>query len=62
MTGGFGAEIAAKISDSCFQYLDGPVKRIAAKDVHIPYSPILENAVLPSRQQIDNAIKELIEY
>lgn len=62
LTGGFGAEIAARISDSCFQYLDGPVKRIAAKDTHIPYSPILENEVLPSRQQIYNGIKELIEY
>ena len=62
LTGGFGAEIAAKISDNCFQFLDGPVKRVAAKDTHIPYSPILENAVLPSRQQIYNAIKELIEF
>jgi pyruvate/2-oxoglutarate/acetoin dehydrogenase E1 component len=62
LTGGFGAEIAARISDSCFQYLDGPVKRIAAQDAHIPYSPILENVVLPSRQQIYNGIKELIEF
>ena len=61
-TAGFGAEIAARISDSCFQYLDGPVKRLAAKDSHIPYSPILENAVLPSREQIYKAIKELIEF
>jgi 2-oxoisovalerate dehydrogenase E1 component len=62
LTGGFGAEIAARISDSCFQYLDGPIKRIAAKDAHIPYSPILENSVLPSRQQIYDGIKNLIEY
>jgi 2-oxoisovalerate dehydrogenase E1 component len=62
LTGGFGAEIASRIADSCFQYLDGPVKRIAAKDSHIPYSPILETAVLPSRDQIYNGIKELIEF
>ena len=62
LTGGFGAEIAARISDNCFKYLDGPVKRIAAQDAHIPYSPILENAVLPSRQQIYNGIKDLIEF
>lgn len=62
LTGGFGAEIAARISDSCFQYLDGPIKRIAAKDAHIPYSPVLENAVLPSRNQIYDGIKALIEY
>jgi 2-oxoisovalerate dehydrogenase E1 component len=61
-TGGFGAEIAARVADNCFQYLDGPVKRIAAKDTHIPYAPILENAVLPSRQQIYTGIKDLIEF
>jgi len=62
LTGGFGAEIAARISDNCFQYLDGPVKRIAAKDAHIPYSPVLEIEILPSRNLIYNGIKELIEY
>ncbi len=62
LTGGFGAEIAARIADNCFQYLDGPVKRIAAKDTHIPYAPVLENEVLPSRQQIYLGIKELTEY
>jgi 2-oxoisovalerate dehydrogenase E1 component len=61
-TGGFGAEIAARIADNCFQFLDGPVKRIAAKDAHIPYAPVLENAVLPSRQQIYLGIKELLEF
>ncbi len=61
-TAGFGAEIAARIADNCFQYLDGPVKRIAAKDTHIPYAPILESEVLPSRQQIYSGIKDLIEY
>jgi 2-oxoisovalerate dehydrogenase E1 component len=62
LTGGFGAEIAARIADNCFQYLDGPVKRIAALDAHVPYAPILESEVLPSRQKIYNAIKNLIEY
>ena len=61
-TGGFGAEIAARISDNCFQFLDGPVKRIAAKDSHIPYSPILEPAILPNRDEIYDGIKELIQF
>ena len=61
-TAGFGAEIAALIADNCFQNLDGPVKRVAAKDSHIPYSPILENAILPDRKQIYNEIKSLLEY
>ena len=60
--GGFGAEIAARIADNCFQFLDAPVKRIAAKDAHIPYAPILENAVLPNRDEIYKGIKSLLEY
>lgn len=60
--GGFGAEIAAKIADNCFTYLDAPVKRIAAKDSHIPYSPVLENEVLPNRDQIYDGIKNLLKY
>lgn len=62
LTGGFGGEIAARIADNCFQYLDGPVKRIAAKDSHIPYSPILENEILPSREVVYNGIKELLKF
>jgi 2-oxoisovalerate dehydrogenase E1 component len=62
LTGGFGAEIASRVADNCFQYLDGPVKRIAALDAHVPYAPILESEVLPSRQKIYNAIKDLIEF
>jgi 2-oxoisovalerate dehydrogenase E1 component len=61
-TGGFGAEIAARVADNCFQYLDGPVKRIAAKDTHVPYAPILEPAVLPSREDIYGGIKDLLKF
>ena len=60
--GGFGAEIAARIADNCFQHLDAPVKRIAAKDAHIPYAPILENEILPSRDEIYKGIKDLLKY
>lgn len=62
LTAGFSAEIAARISEQCFQFLDAPVKRVGAKDVHVPYSPVLENAVLPSREGIYHAIKDLIRY
>jgi 2-oxoisovalerate dehydrogenase E1 component len=62
LTAGFGAEIAAKIADNCFRFLDGPVKRIAAKDCHIPYHPALEKDILPSRELILRGIKELLEY
>lgn len=62
LTGGFGGEIAARVADTCFQYLDGPVRRIAALDSHIPYSPILESAVLPSRDVIYSGIKSLLNF
>lgn len=62
LTAGFGAEIAARISDKCFTNLDGPVKRVAAKDTHIPYAPILESAILPSRDLVYKEIKNLILY
>ena len=62
ITAGFGAEIAARVGENCFQHLDAPVKRIAAKDSHIPYSPILENVILPNREQIYRGIKDLIKY
>ncbi len=62
LTAGFGAEIASRVSENCFQHLDGPVKRIAAKDSHIPYSPIFENVVLPNREEIYKGIKELLEF
>ena len=62
LTGGFGAEIASRVSDNCFKYLDGPVRRIAAKDSHIPYSPILESVILPNRDEIYRGIKSLLEY
>lgn len=62
LTAGFGAEITARITDNCFQYLDGPVKRVAAKDAFIPYHPILEKEILPNRDKIYNELKELLSY
>ncbi|MDQ7815774.1 MAG: dehydrogenase E1 component subunit alpha/beta [Melioribacteraceae bacterium] len=62
LTGGFGAEIAALITENCFESLDGPVRRIAAKDTPIPYAPTLEYAILPTREKIYNEVKHLLEY
>jgi 2-oxoisovalerate dehydrogenase E1 component len=62
LTGGFGAEIASLISENCFESLDGPVRRIAAKDTPIPYAPNLEYAILPTREKIYNSLKNLLEY
>jgi 2-oxoisovalerate dehydrogenase E1 component len=62
LTGGFGAEIAALITENCFESLDGPVRRIAAQDAPIPYAPNLEFAVLPTREKIYHSIRSLLEY
>jgi 2-oxoisovalerate dehydrogenase E1 component len=62
LTGGFGAEIAARISSEAFEYLDGPIIRIAAEDVHHPYHPNLENRVLPDVDGIANAMRKILIY
>ncbi len=60
--GGFGAEIAANISDKVFRYLDAPIKRVAAKDTPIPFNWELEKAVLPQEADIYETVKELIHF
>lgn len=62
LTCGFGAEIAARIADRCFQSLDGPIRRVAAADSPIPFNPELENRILPQVEGIAKAIRELAEY
>jgi 2-oxoisovalerate dehydrogenase E1 component len=62
MSMGFGAEIAATIARESFEHLDAPVERVAAKDSHIPYHPLLESDVLPSEEKIFAAFKRLVAY
>ena len=57
-----GAQVAALIADKGFEDLDGPVRRIATPDVPIPFSPPLEQAVLPSVDRVKEAARELLEY
>ena len=59
---GYGAEIAAKIADELFSYLDAPVKRLGALDCFVGYHPTLENATLPQVANIKDAIRRLIEF
>jgi 2-oxoisovalerate dehydrogenase E1 component len=59
---GYGAEIAARISDQLFDWLDAPVRRVAAADTWVAYNPTLEGAVLPQTQDLLEAIDELAEY
>ncbi len=62
LTAGFGAEIAARIAEKCFEHLDAPVIRLTAEDSFIPYHPNLEKAVLPERKKIESKLKELLDY
>lgn len=59
---GYGAEIAARIADELFEYLDAPVKRVAALDSFVPYAPDLEDAVLPQTEDVLRAIEALAAY
>jgi pyruvate/2-oxoglutarate/acetoin dehydrogenase E1 component len=57
-----GAQVAALIAERGFEHLDGPVARVATPDVPIPFSPPLEQAVLPSVDRVREACRELLEY
>jgi 2-oxoisovalerate dehydrogenase E1 component len=59
---GYGAEIAARIADELFEWLDAPVKRIGALDTFVGYNPVLENAILPQVSGVLQGIKELKRY
>ena len=61
MTGGIGGEIAALITENCFEHLDAPVKRVASIDTPVPFTSSLENQFLPI-DRFSEAIKELLAY
>ena len=59
---GFGAEIAAQVAESAFEYLDAPVQRLGGKDVPVGFSPLLEQATLPQIKDIEDKLRALISY
>ena len=59
---GYGAELAARISEELFTDLDGPVRRLAATDTFVGYAPELEDFILPQVEDIAQAIQELVNY
>jgi 2-oxoisovalerate dehydrogenase E1 component len=59
---GYGAEIAARISEELFGFLDAPVRRLGSKDVFIPYHPILEAEVLPQPDDVVRVARELAAF
>jgi len=62
LTGGIGAELAAIIAEDLFEYLDGPITRVAAPDIPFPYAPPLEAAFLPNAEKILAAARKLAAY
>ena len=59
---GYGAEIAAKIADECFAWLDAPVKRVASADAFVGYAPSLEDATLPQVETFRTAYLDIVRY
>jgi 2-oxoisovalerate dehydrogenase E1 component len=62
LTCGFGAELSARISGELFEYLDAPVRRVAALDCPVAYAPVLEEAILPGSGDVLHAIKQIAAY
>ncbi|MDH5233993.1 MAG: thiamine pyrophosphate-dependent enzyme [Gemmatimonadota bacterium] len=60
LTAGFGAEIASVVADEAFWHLDAPVKRLAPRDIPMPYHPVLLEAVLPDAERIAAGIEALL--
>ncbi|MFT3988735.1 alpha-ketoacid dehydrogenase subunit beta [Aestuariivirga sp.] len=61
MTGGFSAELSARISERCFEFLEEPVIRVAGEDIPIPVSPALERGAVPSPQLIAESALWLVK-
>ncbi len=62
LNNGFGGEVAARIAENCFDALDAPVRRVAAKDCFPPYAPSLEAAILPSQEDVTAAMRALARW
>ncbi len=62
ITLGFGAEVAARLADAAFPWLDAPIRRVAYPDRPVPYSKVLEQELLPSVAKVIAAARELVAY
>ena len=62
LTGGFGGEIYASITQAVFEHLDAPPVRVGAEDTPIPFSPNLEKEVYSARPKLRAALRRLLEY
>jgi 2-oxoisovalerate dehydrogenase E1 component beta subunit len=62
LTGSVGGEVAARIAQHAFQWLDGPVHRLCCPDTPVPFSPTLEEAYLPNVDKLVAKVRELASY
>jgi pyruvate dehydrogenase E1 component beta subunit len=60
LTGGWGAEVAARVADSCIGSLEGPIRRVAAPDTPVPFAPVMENYYIPSVEKILAAVNDVL--
>lgn len=60
LTGGWGAEVVARVADRCLGYLDAPIRRVAAPDTPVPFAPVMENFYVPSVDSIVAAVADLV--
>lgn len=60
--GGFGGEITAFINENCFEMLDAPVRRVGSENTPVGFNRILEKAILPNADKIEQAARDLLEY
>ena len=59
---GYGAEIASRIGEELFEWLDAPVRRVAALDSFVAYHPDLEEAILPQASDVEEAVEAILDY
>jgi 2-oxoisovalerate dehydrogenase E1 component len=62
VTGGFGGEIAGKIAENVFNYLDAPILRVGSKDCPVGFAKEYENAILPNKEDVKEAILKVIKF
>jgi pyruvate dehydrogenase E1 component beta subunit len=59
LTGGWGAEVAARVAHHCIGYLQAPIRRVAAPDTPVPFAPVMEKFYVPSAERIVKTVREL---